>query len=58
MMLRHQHLCRTGSRLAERFDAGAYADLAWLSSGRLTAFADGLEEEDPSTNHGDLTPTD
>ncbi|MFY9706391.1 MAG: hypothetical protein WBV95_06670 [Desulfobacterales bacterium] len=57
-MLRHQHLCRTGSLLAERLDAGAYADLVCLSSGRLTAFADGLEEEDPSMNHGDLTPTD
>jgi len=57
LMLRHQHRCRSGSLLAERLDAGAYADLVCLSSGRLTAFADGLIEDDPRTNHADLTPT-
>jgi hypothetical protein len=57
LMLRRQHLCRSGSLLAERLDAGAYADLVCLSSGRLTAFADGLKEDDPRTYHGDLTPT-
>jgi hypothetical protein len=58
LMLRHQHPCRAGSVLAVRLDAGAYADLAGLSSGWLTVFADSLQEEDPRTNHGDLTPTD
>lgn len=33
VMLGHRHPCRSGSRLAERLDAGAYADLFGLSSG-------------------------
>jgi hypothetical protein len=57
-MLKHQHPCRADSLLFARLNAGAYADLVGLSSGRLTAFADGLEEEDPRANHGDLTPSD
>lgn len=58
LMLRHQPPCRAGSLLAARLDAGAYEDLVGLSSGRLTAFTDGLKEDDPITNHGDLTPID
>jgi hypothetical protein len=57
-MSKHQPACRADSLLFARLYAGAYADPFGLSSGGLTAFADGLEKEDPGTNHGGLTPTD
>jgi len=57
-MVKHQHPCRAASLLFARLYAGAYADPSGLSSGGLTAFADGLKEEDPRTNYGGLTPTD
>jgi hypothetical protein len=58
LKLRQQHPFRADSLLAARLDAGAYADLVGLSSGRLTALADGSKEDDQRRKHDDLTPTD
>jgi hypothetical protein len=57
-MLRHQHPYRADSFFFARLYAGAYADPVGLSSDWLTAFAEGLKEDDPRMHHGDLTPTD